>query len=399
MLAWRSSPTRLREDTAAELDLVRAGYRDRVLTELAQNAADAASRAGVPGVLSVRLDGRVLSVANTGAPVDAAGIQALVALRASNKAEGTVGRYGVGFTAVLSVSDEVELRSTSGSVVFSAEKTCAALAESGMAVPQDVPVLRLAWPTVNSPVPGASSEVVLTLRDGVDAQSLLASMAREAPDLLLGLPALESITVGEKVFRRSDKPLASGVTEIEIGDDHWWQFDTGRARWLVPVRDGRVRPVSEDVLRAPTRSDEELSIPAILIADVAMQPDRRRVLPGVPVAALARGYADFVAALPPGQRLELVPIPAFARSELDSELREHLVAELREHPWLPTVGGTDRAPARASVVPGLTGELAELLVDLVDGLVVPDLSGPRYARALAAVDTHRIGLARITELL
>ena len=30
LLAWRSSPTRLREDTATESDLVRAGYRDRV---------------------------------------------------------------------------------------------------------------------------------------------------------------------------------------------------------------------------------------------------------------------------------------------------------------------------------------------------------------------------------
>ncbi|NKT07498.1 hypothetical protein GS470_00930 [Rhodococcus hoagii] len=49
ILAWRNSPTRLREDAAAEADLVRAGYRDRLLTELAQNAADAAARAGVPG--------------------------------------------------------------------------------------------------------------------------------------------------------------------------------------------------------------------------------------------------------------------------------------------------------------------------------------------------------------
>nr|WP_072687152.1 ATP-binding protein [Rhodococcus marinonascens] len=354
----------------------------------------------MPGELSVHLDGRVLTVSNTGAPLDEPGVQALVALRASNKAAGTVGRYGVGFTAVLSVSEEIEVRSTSGSILFSAVRTRSALTDVDGADPGPVvPVLRLAWPTENRPASGAASEVVLTLREDVHAESLLAYMTREAPDLLLELPALVSITLGNKQFRRSERPLDSGLTEVAIGDDRWWQFESGRARWLVPVQDGVASPVSEDVLRAPTRSDEELSVPAILVADIAMQPDRRRVLPGAAIAAVASGYAEFVAALPPDQRVSLVPVPAFARGEVDSALREHLVAELRARPWLPTVGGKDRAPDRSSVVPGLTEELADLLADLVDGLVVPDLSGPRFSPALAAVDAHRIGLARITELL
>lgn len=44
--AWRSSPTRFREDANAEEDLVLGGYRDRWFVELAQNAADAASQIG-----------------------------------------------------------------------------------------------------------------------------------------------------------------------------------------------------------------------------------------------------------------------------------------------------------------------------------------------------------------
>ncbi|MEN0135582.1 MAG: ATP-binding protein, partial [Rhodococcus sp. (in: high G+C Gram-positive bacteria)] len=212
----------------------------------------------MPGELSVQLDGRVLSVSNTGTPLDEPGVQALVALRASNKSGATVGRYGVGFTAVLSVSDEVELRSTSGSVLFSADRTRAELRDLDGADPgAGVPALRLAWPTGNRPAAGAESEVVLTLREDVDAESLLAYMAREAPDLLLELPALVSITVGDKQFRRRERPLDSGLTEVAIGDDRWWQYESGRARWLVPVRDGVVAPVAEDVLRAPTRSDEE----------------------------------------------------------------------------------------------------------------------------------------------
>jgi len=43
----RGSPTRFREDANAEEDLRLGGYRDRLLVELAQNAADAAGSGGV----------------------------------------------------------------------------------------------------------------------------------------------------------------------------------------------------------------------------------------------------------------------------------------------------------------------------------------------------------------
>ncbi len=85
----------------------------------------------------------------------------------------------------------------------------------------------------------------------------------------------------------------------------------------MPVVRDRVRPVTADVLRAPTRSDEELSMPALVVADVAMQPDRRRMLPGAPSSRWREGYASFVAALPADQRLDLVPTPGFARSDVD----------------------------------------------------------------------------------
>ena len=114
LAGWQASPARFREDANAEEDLALGAYRDRVVVELAQNAADAAARAGVPGRLLLRLTtdpatpGRpVLLAANTGAPLDAAGVQALATLRASAKRDGgSVGRFGVGFAAVLGVSDE-----------------------------------------------------------------------------------------------------------------------------------------------------------------------------------------------------------------------------------------------------------------------------------------------------
>src|SRR3954463_2891234 len=123
--AWTASPARFREDANAEEDLVRGGYRDRLLGELAQNAADAAVRAGMPGRLRLELSGDTLRAANTGAPLDADGVQGLATLRASAKRDdaGTVGRFGVGFAAVLAVSDEPTVVSTEGGVRFSADRT------------------------------------------------------------------------------------------------------------------------------------------------------------------------------------------------------------------------------------------------------------------------------------
>nr|WP_235870969.1 ATP-binding protein [Rhodococcus spongiicola] len=355
--------------------------------------------AGARGKLRVQLHGDVLSIANTGAPLDRDGVHALVALRASGKSTG-VGRFGVGFTSVLAVSDDVELRSSSGSLAFSSERTRIELASAGLEVPDSgAPVLRLAWPIDERPPVGFDSEVVLRLRSDVDVDAVLAGFAAEAVDLLLELPALESIEIDGARLHRTERDLGGGLIEVTIGPTTWWQYVTKAARWLVPVADGRLQPLTGDVLRAPTRSDEELSIPALLIADVAMQPDRRRILPGTGLTDLVRGYADFAAALPSDQRPDLVPLPGFARSEVDAVLREALLRELRTHAWLPAAGAGDLAPARATIVSGLTPELAGALADVVPDLVDPHLSGPRHASALAAVDVHRIGLARIAELL
>ncbi|WP_454194981.1 sacsin N-terminal ATP-binding-like domain-containing protein [Nocardia sp. Marseille-Q1738] len=456
LAAWRDSPTRLREDAATEKDLVRAGYRDRLLTELAQNAADAAGKAGIAGRLVVRLDGRDLHVGNTGAPLDVSGVHALTALRASGKAEtGTVGRFGVGFTAVLAVSDDIEVRSTRGSLRFSRARTMDALRRNEIRVPAvergefAPPVLRLAWPIQAQPADGLDTEVVLRLHEDVDADALLAAMRLEAVDLLLELPALQRIRIGTDEFVSSDEDMGDGMHEVYVdgpGSEQrtWWQYRTPRARWLLPVHDGKPVAAAADVLRAPTRSDEELSLPALLIADIPMQPDRRRLLPGARLGELAEGYADFARALPPRDRLVLVPAPGFARSEADGLLREALIRELQTRPWLPVVAGGDlpvsandvpgtgleaaesaevpsgseaefglggtpptvrqahafdvAVPTRASVFTGLTAELAELLEDVIGPLVIADLSGRAQAEAMGVLDVHRIGLARLAEL-
>ena len=99
--AWAAAPARFREDANAEEDLALGGYRDRLVVELAQNAADAAARAGVARPAAAhpapRDDGpAVLAAANTGAPLDAAGVESLSTLRASAKRDGPRARASAG---------------------------------------------------------------------------------------------------------------------------------------------------------------------------------------------------------------------------------------------------------------------------------------------------------------
>ncbi|MFE7120368.1 sacsin N-terminal ATP-binding-like domain-containing protein, partial [Streptomyces sp. NPDC057654] len=144
--AWAASPARFREDANAEEDLSLGGYRDRLVVELAQNAADAAARAGVPGRLRLTLhpgrDGEsaVLAAANTGAPLDASGVESLSTLRASAKRDeeasgSAVGRFGVGFSAVLAVSDEPAVVGRSGGVRFSLAEARLIAADAASAAP------------------------------------------------------------------------------------------------------------------------------------------------------------------------------------------------------------------------------------------------------------------------
>ncbi|WP_433180385.1 sacsin N-terminal ATP-binding-like domain-containing protein [Actinoallomurus sp. CA-150999] len=163
--AWAASPARFREDANAEEDLARGGYRDRVIVELAQNAADAAARAGVPGRIRFILRDGVLSAANVGAPLDAAGVEALSTLRASAKRDEAhaVGRFGVGFAAVVAVSDDPSIVSGGAAVAWSAERTREAVARIlGAAAELDrrgghVPVLRLPFAAPATPLPETAS--------------------------------------------------------------------------------------------------------------------------------------------------------------------------------------------------------------------------------------------------
>jgi hypothetical protein len=435
LAAWRGSPTRFREDANAESDLALVGYADRLLVELAQNAADAAQRAEVPGHLRVAVHtvdgGHELRAANTGAPLDGAGVAALAALRASAKrgARGSVGRFGVGFAAVLGVSDAPTVVSTSGGVSFSAERTARAVAGDPPLRAElhrrggRPPVLRLVWPAEDAPPPpsGFDTEVRLPLRRGVDPVALLDAFGDEAADLLLALPWLRQIDIGDRVLCRED---GDPVLVHDGPEVRRWRVVRkagllpsqalsglgAEARpewslcWALPVdRDGVPLPLNGEVLHAPTPTAERLTLPARLIGTVPVDASRRHVHPG-PAADLllglaARAYPELADAVAPQQRTALVPQPGFPAGEVDAALRDAVLDALRHDPWLPAAAGGPLCPADALVLDVPLPELAVVLADVAPHLLDAELAAPRHSAALAALGVTRLRPAAIAELL
>lgn len=346
LAAWADSPARFREDANTEEDYALGGYRDRVVIELAQNAGDAALRAGVPGRLRLVLAGGVLTAANTGAPLDAAGVEALSTLRASAKRdeEGTAGRFGVGFTAVVSITDTpsiVSAREAAG-VAWSAARTRELVAgEAGLAAEaarrgDHVPILRLPFPVrADHPLfaegaEGFATVVRLPLRDAEAEELVRRQLGEVGPALMLALPTLAAVEIevdGQvRTLTAEHKLDETGSGAVTINGVAWQTVeDRGplapglladrpaeerarpfwRLRWAVPAEPPgpalgeRVEPpglagdargesarLARDaggvsaVLHAPTPSDERLDLPALLIATFPLAPDRRHVAPG-----------------------------------------------------------------------------------------------------------------------
>ncbi|MCD2192308.1 hypothetical protein LQ327_02715 [Actinomycetospora endophytica] len=388
-----------------------------------------------------------LRVGNAGAPLDADGVAALASLRASAKRDGgTVGRFGVGFAAVLALGDapRVVTRGAEGTlrgVAFSRARTRDAVAERGgplaaelEARDGDVPALRLVWPAdpadLAEDLPdGADTEVRVALA-GSDGAALLARAVDDAPDLLLALPWLAGVEAGGEVVRReSTEPDEAGIRRVTIhgpgaAATAWTTLpvagelpialvddadlaveDRDRTRWegLWAVADD---PAGTDVLHAPTPTAETTTLPARLVVTVPLDPDRRRVRAG-PVTthvlgAAAAAYPALVAALPPERRTALVPAAALPASGVDAVLRDGVVESLRREPWLPAAEGPDLAPARAVVVD--TGaEPADRLVAALTGaigdLVSAVVGGSADLRALAPLGVTRLGPADLAERL
>lgn len=459
--AWAAAPARFREDANAEEDLALGGYRDRLVVELAQNASDAAARAGVPGRLALTLRGGVLAAANTGAPLDAAGVESLSTLRASAKREESpaqlqlqqqqqqehgqgqahsVGRYGVGFAAVLAVSDEPALVGRTGGVRWSLSEARELAAETARFSPGlgdevrrrdgHVPLLRLPFAAEGTAPAGYDTVVILPLRDAA-AEDLVARLLDGVDDaLLLALPGLAEVTVETpdgttRTLRRRTEAPYTIVEDSREGTTRWRTVSRQgpldavllkdrpveeRLRpywsvtWAVPAGgDGAPeRPRTSPVVHAPTPSDEPLGVPALLLASFPLDTARRHAAPGpltdFLVERAAEAYVELLADWRPvtEEIISLVPGP-LGRSELDGALRQAILDRLPRTAFLPPAlpraeGEEDELPEvlrprDAEVVEGAGADTVRVLAEVLPSLLPAGLERRAELRTL--------GVARI----
>ncbi|WGW12656.1 hypothetical protein LWF01_02480 [Saxibacter everestensis] len=452
---WTASPRRFREDANAEQELLRGGYRDRAILELAQNAADAAeadasesadaaeavgasesvSAAEAAGAsessgrirfeIQVEHGQSVLYAANTGKPLTSDGVAALGSLRASAKRDSrSTGRFGVGFVAVLGLSSEPTVHSTSGAVGFSVRRSAQLLAELAGPAAEEIraelagragqlPVLRLPF----EPSPDSDAEATIgrllaagfttVVRLPLDQPGALSASREQLDNLgdatLLALPALGEISVSrhrpdadgeaavaqqpaEKVIRdvaarwmverRTGHFSAADVANLPAEDQgrrDWW------LAWALP-RDGRTG--QDSVIYAPTPSDDGLSLPGLLIGSFPVESGRRHLTDSkalqLMLRAAAQAYATLVARRARELTLEGSPTTALAGlagfvptgmplSAADAVVHQAVINELGDVAWLPLgerIGDEPAALVRPDQVAALTGAGSELAQSL-----------------------------------
>lgn len=424
LATWTAAPTRFREDANAEDLLAAGGYAGRALVELAANGVDAAAAVGAPARLRVDLVDDELRLANTGAPLDAAGVAALASLRASAKrgTDGSIGFFGVGFTSVVDWSSAPRVVSTTGGVRFDEMATRQAVQAAGVAALTEeltrrsghVPVLRLPWPTdpAEPPPPtGYVTEVRLPLRPQVRAEvgQLLAD-PETALDLFWALPALEELELPDRVVRRHtadglvtiDQQGAAGArvsrfrvvgrtgevpAELLAGRPVEQRTRAGYAlSWVLavdvdPIGDATARPIT---VGAPVPTDEPTTLPARLVGTLPVDDTRRRLAAG-PLTdwlldAAADLYLDLLAATEAGERWRLLPVAGFPAGPIDATLRAAVTARAEATAFLRTATGDPVGPREAVHLPGLDADGAELL-----GQAIPGLLGPIPPAAVAAL--------------
>ncbi|UFQ16377.1 MULTISPECIES: sacsin N-terminal ATP-binding-like domain-containing protein [Streptomyces] len=440
--AWAAAPARFREDANAEEDLALGGYRDRLVVELAQNASDAAARAGVPGRLALTLRDGVLAAANRGAPLDAAGVESLSTLRASAKREDSrdqrghsVGRFGVGFAAVLAVSDEPAVVGRTGGVRWSLSEARELAAETARFSPGlgdeirrrdgHVPLLRLPFAAEGTAPEGYDTVVILPLRDAA-AEDLVARLLDGIDDaLLLALPGLDEVCVetpdgAVRTLRRRAEAPYTVVEDSRDGTTRWrtvgheGPLDAALLKdrpveerlrpywsvtWAVPAdADGAPqRPRTAPVVHAPTPSDEPLGVPALLIASFPLDTARRHAAPGpltdFLVQRAADAYVELLAAWRPvtEEIIGLVPGP-LGRSELDGALREAVLERLPRTAFLPPALPRDAddedelpevlRPRDAEVVEGAGADTVRVLAEVLPSLLPAGLERRAELRTL-----------------
>ena len=378
--SYRAQPALVTEHANHEHDTAHGGYAHRQLFELVQNSADALIDAPGKSIL-IRLTKDFLYCADDGNPIDRAGIKGLMFSHMSSKRNtSAIGRFGIGFKAVLGLSDAPEFYSRPGSFRFNRAH---ARRRIERIVPDDqrYPVLRLPEPIDSHEEEGkdedlrefmhwATNIVRLPLKTG--ANDDLARQIRDfPPEFLLLVDHVRYLTLeNEELSRSFILQNSQDELRLDTGKEvtRWRRFERTHRLSEKASSDRRSLDDADDISIRWAAPLDRLTDPgrfwaffptktASLVAGILNAPwktneDRQNLLPGpyndelIGVAAemIADGLPDLATQADSAGHLDALPRRREAGDPEHSVLlRDRLYSCLREREIVPDQDGTLRA--------------------------------------------------------
>jgi superfamily II DNA or RNA helicase len=376
----------IQEQFGTEQTVLAGGYGYCQIRELVQNGADALLEAQANGSaldlssrIYVQLCESRLYVANTGAPLDADGLDALLGSHSSSKRGNQIGRFGLGFKSLLKFNGRIDIFTrASGAIRFDPER-CRDELRHRFQVEQ-APGLRLAYPLKQDeraadPVCTELAWAETIIRVEVGSETLLKQVRHEIrsfpSEFLLFFPVTTTLTLdsGEEEVREVRLSIEGGEHTLHDGDvSTRWRIaerevhitdqsavddateiharESVPISWAMPLQ-GRREESGRFWAFFPTQTPTH--VPGILNAPWKLNSDRSAIIGGEWNAALMAEAARLIAeTLPSLATAEdpARPLDAFPR-QLDR--KDEVAAPLVESIW--------KQLGSAEVIPDGTGVL------------------------------------------
>lgn len=416
---------RLQNAGSAE-ERVRSDYRGRYAIELLQNAHDACADAGTVGQAWLQITPTALLVANQGVPFNAERTDSLLQLGDSSKAADraehhTIGYKGIGFSAVLEITDQPQIISESTSFCFHRHAARERVGQVLGTEPRAVPMRYFPFPLEQDDLENDAAAVQDLLDGGavtvIRLPLLSAQKAREVkaelqsglrPETLLFMPHLQRLSLATpdtttKWSRRAGHRVAPGQVQhlreeagttrswlvaskavaldraavVALDDPLWASVRRATVSVGVPWRDGKPDPDRGDQpMHVYFPTDDRLGRPLLVHGDFYVQSNRRRITSagrGADVSrSIAAAAADLtgdlaVALVGHGNALLRTLAPSGPTDGFGAVLAELIDARLRERRILRPADGS--APVAAAGLRRVVADLSERhLAALVDVL-------------------------------
>ncbi|WP_146087695.1 DEAD/DEAH box helicase [Thermomonospora echinospora] len=392
-----ANPTLIEEHANIERSTTQGGYGHRQLYELVQNGADELQKEPGGGI-QVVLTRDALYCANLGTPITPEGAETILASHLSRKRGTEIGRFGLGFKSVLSISDWPQFFSRSGSFGWDAARSQEQIRER---VPGTgpTPVLRIAHlldpaeeqrsdPVLAELAKWATTVIRLPLRDGHsdrlarDIKDFPAKFVIFSPHV--GEVILEDRRDPKSIVRREIYVRGEGDMRMLFTDEggktetsEWMVFEkihtpTARARreageyhdrdriplaWAVPVK-GQQGPgefwaffpttyatTLRGVLNAPwkTNEDRQNLLKSNSFNEELMRVAAELIVESLPALATPEDPARYLALITARGRE--------ARNWADDMLTELVYGTAARMPSLPDQEGVLRRPAEIKLHP------------------------------------------------